>query len=390
MTRVLIAEDEPSFRELLESALRSHGYETRAAGSGREAIEVGARFRPHILVADWMLRNHYHGLHVAETVRLMQPQLQTILVTGFGSRDVGYDATQIRVFDLIHKPFDFGRLLQTLDNAVGSPPPVVAPPPFAVVEVDRVLRIVHRNARLRDLLAGLPEPMTLDACFAPGRIPDLEAARHEWQESVLRSGRRVMTRARIWHERPGYLLVLLPIGEGDTTNSAGGAHLAIPGPGSAALSAGLAERELELNSTYYGADFLVRALLDLGPPGRLPEMVRGRALVVDGVTRSRRGAVRKIEHAGVLCHSADELLLARRLLEHDPGIELVLADHDLLVDPSLESGLREWLGAVRGGDDTERILVAQAQEDQRGELRRLGVDRFVRQPWEVEELIATL
>ena len=385
MIRVLIAEDEPSFRELLESALRSHGYETRAAGSGREAIEVAVRFRPHILVADWMLRNHYHGLHVAETVRLMQPELQTILVTGFGSRDVGYDATQIRVFDLIHKPFDFGRLLQTLDNAVGSPPPVVAPPPFAVLEVDAALRIVHRNARLRELLAGVPEPVTLDACFTPGGIPDFEAARHEWQASVLRSGHPVMVRARAWSDRPGYLLVLLPF-RGERPRFPAPDP---PLPVSVRGDEGTADELLYRNSSYYGADFLVRALLDLGPPGRLPEMVHGRALVVDGVTRSRRAAVRRIEHAGVLCHSADELLLARRLIEHDPGIELVLLDHELLRESSPGVEIREWLAAVRG-EGVERLLVGQAPEDRREELRRLGVERFVTSSWDVSEVLAVL
>lgn len=370
MIRVLIAEDEPSFRELLESALRSHGYDTRSAGSGREAIEVGVRFRPDILIADWMLRNHYHGLHVAETVRLIQPDLQTILVTGFGSRDVGFDATQIQVFDLIHKPFDFGRLLQTLDNAVGSPPPVPVSPPFAVIEVDGVLRIVHRNSRFRDLLADVPEPMTLDACFTPGGIPDLEAARHEWQESVLRSGHRVVTRARVWDEGPGYLLVLLPV-RGERTREEA------------------VETVPYRNATYYGTDFLVRALLDLGPPGRLSEMLHGRALVVDGMTRSRREAVRKMEHAGVLCHSADELQLARRLLRHDPGIRLVLLDYELLTEETSGPELREWLDRIRD-EPPGRILIGQATEDRRGELRRLGVERFVRKPWEVAEVVATL
>jgi len=385
MIRVLIAEDEPSFRELLESALRSHGYDTRSAATGREAIEVGARFRPDVLIADWMLRNHYHGLHVAETVRLIQPDLQTILVTGFSSRDVGFDATQVRVFDLIHKPFDFGRLLQTLDNAVGSPPPARVSPPFAVLEVDGVLRIVHRNARFRDLLADVPEPITLDACFTPGGIPDLEAARHEWQESLLRSGHRVVTRARVWDEGPGYLLVLLPVRR-ERTPAGPGASFPAPDLG---RPEGAAEQAPYRNTTYYGADFLVRALLDLGPPGTLSERVHGRALVVDGVTRTRREAVRKMEHAGVLCHSADELQLARRLLEHDPGIRLVLLDYELLTEETSGPELREWLDRIRD-EPPGRILIGQAAEDRRGELRRLGVERFVRKPWEVAEVVATL
>jgi len=357
MTRVLIAEDEPSFRELLDSALRTHGYDTRAAGSGREAIEVGVRFRPDVLVTDWMLSHRYHGLHVAETLRLVRPDLQTILVTGFGSRDVGFDATQVRVFDLLHKPFDFGRLLQSLENATRVLRPTVDVPPFAVLQVDHALRIVHRNPLLESLLDGTPEPVTLDSLLAPGQVPNLESARHEWQESRLRSGRRVLVRSRAWEREPGFLLALLP-------------RISVA----------------EVSSTYYDKDFLLRALFDLGPPGRRePGADRaepgrptlGRALVVDGATGFRRRLVRRIEQAGVLCHSADELRAAQRLLEHDPGIRLVVLDGDLLRGGASRDELARWVAATRDRHP-HAVLLAYAATDRSRELREVGLERCVR------------
>lgn len=351
MTRILIAEDEPSFRELLESALRTHGYETRAAGSGREAIEVGVRFRPDVLVTDWMLSHRYHGLHVAETLRLVRPDLQTILVTGFGSRDVGFDATQVGVFDLLHKPFDFGRLLQSLDNAARVSRPTVDLPPFAVLQVDHALRIVHRNPLLELLLEGAPEPVTLDSLLAPGQVPDLESARHEWQESRLRSGRRVLVRSRAWDREPGFLLALLP-------------------------RISVVDR-----STYYDKDFLLRALFDLGPQGRkergTDRVPLGRALVMDGATGYRRRLVRRIEQAGVLCHSADELRAAKRLLEHDPGIRLVVLDGEPRRGGASREELARWVAKTRE-DHPHAVLLVHADSVRSRELREVGFEHSVR------------
>ena len=69
MCKVLIVDDERDYRDQLSLCLSEDELEIRTAGSGREAIDLGACFRPDVLVADWMLKNHIHGLHVAEVLQ---------------------------------------------------------------------------------------------------------------------------------------------------------------------------------------------------------------------------------------------------------------------------------------------------------------------------------
>jgi CheY-like chemotaxis protein len=51
-TRVLVVEDEPDGRELLEAVLASAGAEVATAASAAEGLDVLGRFRPHVLVSD--------------------------------------------------------------------------------------------------------------------------------------------------------------------------------------------------------------------------------------------------------------------------------------------------------------------------------------------------
>ena len=86
MARVLLVEDEDTLRESVARYLELEGHSVLTAANGREAFEVGVSGRPDVLVADWMLHNHIHGLHVAQTLRVVDPSLNTVLITGFPSR----------------------------------------------------------------------------------------------------------------------------------------------------------------------------------------------------------------------------------------------------------------------------------------------------------------
>ncbi len=105
MTRLLIVDDEPSYREYLHRYLSREGYDVRTAASGSEALQIAKQFPPDILLADWMLKNHMHGLHVGEALREMNPQLRILLMTGFPSSEIREEAARARVYRFLEKPF---------------------------------------------------------------------------------------------------------------------------------------------------------------------------------------------------------------------------------------------------------------------------------------------
>jgi DNA-binding NtrC family response regulator len=116
MARVLLVEDEQGLRRSLTALLSSCGHEVREASSPGEALAVADVFAPEIVVADWMLKNHLHGLDVLRQLSGLNPRLRTILITGFSSPQLREAALRGGVVAFLEKPFDF----DTLERAVLS------------------------------------------------------------------------------------------------------------------------------------------------------------------------------------------------------------------------------------------------------------------------------
>lgn len=103
--RVLIVDDEPSYRDYLERYLLREGHDVKTAATGQEALAIGMEFAPQVILADWMLKDHVHGLQVAETLRESRPELQILLMTGFPSSEIRKEADRAQVFRFLEKPF---------------------------------------------------------------------------------------------------------------------------------------------------------------------------------------------------------------------------------------------------------------------------------------------
>ena len=70
---ILIVDDIDDNRELLERALRSSGYETLSAASGREALSVISRQVPDLVLLDWMMPQ-LSGLDTLRAIRELHPR----------------------------------------------------------------------------------------------------------------------------------------------------------------------------------------------------------------------------------------------------------------------------------------------------------------------------
>ncbi len=112
--RILIVDDEPTYREYLGRFLDREGLDVRTAGTGAEAIEIAAGFDPDVLLADWMLRCEMHGIEVGETLRARRPDLRILLMTGFPTADLEAEAVRVGIDGLLEKPF----ALEDLSRAV--------------------------------------------------------------------------------------------------------------------------------------------------------------------------------------------------------------------------------------------------------------------------------
>lgn len=120
MARVLVADDEPTYREILKEVISEQGHDVEVAVDGHDAIKIAERFCPDVLIVDWMLQNNLCGLEVSESLRKLNPRLTTIIITGYPAQELRTRAEQAKVFAFLEKPFGLADLLDTVRRATKS------------------------------------------------------------------------------------------------------------------------------------------------------------------------------------------------------------------------------------------------------------------------------
>jgi len=93
--KVLIVDDEPDVVSYLEMLLRDHGYETRSAANGQEALDLVRRERPDLVTLDVSMPEASGTRFYREIrgdARLAGiPVVIITAVTGYGGDPYGYE-----------------------------------------------------------------------------------------------------------------------------------------------------------------------------------------------------------------------------------------------------------------------------------------------------------
>ena len=85
LATILVVEDDPEVRELLELFLKDEGHRAATAPDGIAALELVARgtIRPDLILADYNLPNGLNGLQLAAKLReKLHRQIPVIILTG--------------------------------------------------------------------------------------------------------------------------------------------------------------------------------------------------------------------------------------------------------------------------------------------------------------------
>jgi diguanylate cyclase (GGDEF)-like protein len=109
---VLIADDDPVSRHLLDVALGNAGYRVVTAANGVEALRVlDAGACPRLAVLDWMMPE-MDGVQVCRTTRgrAREPYVYIILLTAKGHQTEIIEGLEAGADDYITKPFDLQEL----------------------------------------------------------------------------------------------------------------------------------------------------------------------------------------------------------------------------------------------------------------------------------------
>jgi two-component system nitrogen regulation response regulator GlnG len=117
--RVLVADDEPAIRWLLERLLRQAGHAVTVAEDGTTALERAAGETFDVALLDVRMPG-LDGFEALSRIRAAAPETAVIVMTAHGSVRAAVEAMQRGAYDYLTKPFDNDEVLLLIERAVAA------------------------------------------------------------------------------------------------------------------------------------------------------------------------------------------------------------------------------------------------------------------------------
>ncbi|OGS21579.1 MAG: hypothetical protein A3J70_10150 [Elusimicrobia bacterium RIFCSPHIGHO2_02_FULL_61_10] len=114
---ILVVDDEPRLRTILQEFLQLHGFTVQTAASGEEALERMERTAPTVVLLDVRLLG-MDGLSTLKKIKAMPSHPTVIMMTGMEEEDLMTQALAAGANDYIVKPFDLAYLESSLVSRI--------------------------------------------------------------------------------------------------------------------------------------------------------------------------------------------------------------------------------------------------------------------------------
>lgn len=120
---VLVADDDPVVREVLQAALESRGYSVVAVGDGSSAVEAARRYTPSLALLDWLMPGMY-GPDVCAALRAepATAQIPIVLLTTQGEERAVSHGFRSGADEYVTKPFHPREVLAVVDRLLAEAP----------------------------------------------------------------------------------------------------------------------------------------------------------------------------------------------------------------------------------------------------------------------------
>ncbi len=112
--RILVVDDEPEVRQLMEQFLTLRGYEVRLAENGQLALATLDTFTPDVVLLD-MHMPVMDGLETLKQLAVRSPSLPVIMVTVNDDVDTTTNLLHLGAADYVPKPFNLDYLEQAIN-----------------------------------------------------------------------------------------------------------------------------------------------------------------------------------------------------------------------------------------------------------------------------------
>ena len=114
--RLLLVDDEKDFVNILSKRIRRRNIDVTMAFSGAEAIQALRGQEFDVAVVDLKMED-MDGIEVLKMLKIMDPNLAVIMLTGHGSAEAAEKGIKLGAFDYLTKPCELKELLEKIMEA---------------------------------------------------------------------------------------------------------------------------------------------------------------------------------------------------------------------------------------------------------------------------------
>jgi DNA-binding response OmpR family regulator len=147
-TRILVAEDDPALRRLIDMLLTNQGHQVLTVCDGVDALESVGGWDPDALIIDVMMPR-LSGLSVCRELRA-QARYATVPIVLLTARVFDEDIQEVMELggiDFMNKPFNPRELMAVLDWVTAAPRPEGGPAPVGATPHGPWSPSIGRSAR---------------------------------------------------------------------------------------------------------------------------------------------------------------------------------------------------------------------------------------------------
>jgi two-component system, OmpR family, KDP operon response regulator KdpE len=145
---ILVVDDEPQITRVLKTTLSSHGYGTRTAADGDEALQLMKDWCPDLVITDLRMPN-MDGLELCRHLRA-KSRIPIIVLSVKGEERVKVEALDAGADDYVTKPFKINELLARVRAALRRAAAPEEPDAESIESGDFHIDLQTRAVRVRD------------------------------------------------------------------------------------------------------------------------------------------------------------------------------------------------------------------------------------------------
>jgi DNA-binding NtrC family response regulator len=114
--RLLLVDDEKDFVNILTKRFKYRNIDVTKAFSGAEAIQALRGKAFDVVVLDLKMED-MDGIEVLKILKIMDPRLAVIMLTGHGSAEAAEQGLKLGAFDYLSKPCELEELVKKIMQA---------------------------------------------------------------------------------------------------------------------------------------------------------------------------------------------------------------------------------------------------------------------------------